>query len=69
MKLGREMLIAWRWPSARLSFCRHPLFIPVEPPTEGRGGVQQNASLADGHLVELLRPAIERAEPMTAEPR
>ena len=26
------------WPSARLSFCRHPLYIPIETPTKGRRG-------------------------------
>ena len=32
----------------RLSFCWHPLSIPIETSTSGRGGVQQNDSLADG---------------------
>ena len=30
-------------------FYRHPLYIHIETPTKGRGGVQQNDSLADGY--------------------
>ena len=35
-------------PSARLSFCWRSLIVSIETPAKGRGGVQQNDSLADG---------------------
>ena len=37
-------------PSARLSFCWHPLPIPIETPAKGRGGgAAERDSLADGY--------------------
>ena len=53
--LVREIRLAHRVPAGVLPsrrrdchFAAPPLVVPIETPTEGRGEVQQNDSLADG---------------------
>ena len=46
-----------RWRSRRreLSFCGHPLFIPIETPTKGRGGCSRTTASPMAKVAAVLR--------------